>query len=205
GRSSVSSARGRVGGRCVVVRVLHAGQRGPLSFGAGRGGGAQGADVAGAHGTRCCGGAQSLDLVVLGGQAGQCQGALVLQRGDGLVLAGAAVGMAAGCGRGGHVMFELLLQVRIAAVEGRAGHAGLAGQRGDVATAAGGDVASQQRGCGDAGALLGLLPFVVGDGHGCYSLSAGLPAGSVSGWAASMASTTRWARSTSPCRRACSV
>src|SRR6516165_9789966 len=111
-------------------------------------------------------------------------------------------GGAAGRGRSGHVAFELLFEVRVGAVEGRAGHAGPAGQGGDVAAAAVGDVAGQQRGRGGADALLGLLPLVVGDGHGTHPPSAGA-GGSV--WAASMASTTRWARSTSACRRACSV
>src|SRR5260370_41227150 len=91
--------------------------------------------------------------------------------------------------------------MRIAAVEGGAGDAGVAGRGGEVAGGGGGDVAGQQRGRGGADALLGLLPLVVGDGHDHSP-----PAGSVPVFpAASMASTTRWARSTSACRRACSV
>src|SRR5260370_33070733 len=109
--------------------------------------------------------------------------------------------MSACCYRGGHVVFELLLEMRVAAVEGGAGDPGVAGEGADVAAAAGGDVAGQQCRGGGADALFGLLPGVVGGGHG-HSL----PVWRLPVWrAASMASTTRWARSRSACRRACSV
>ncbi|MGH3305363.1 MAG: hypothetical protein ACRDOK_27595 [Streptosporangiaceae bacterium] len=51
-------------------------------------GGRAAADAGGVPPLAGCG-AQALDLVVLGGQAGQGEGAEVLQGGDGLVLLGA--------------------------------------------------------------------------------------------------------------------
>jgi len=94
------------------------------------------------------------------------------------------------------LLFELLLQAGIAAVEGGAGHAGLAGQGGDVTVAAGRDVAGQQPGGRGTDALLDLAALLAGDTHGY------LPPGSA---AASMASTTRWALSSSAFSRVCSI
>jgi hypothetical protein len=53
----------------------------------------------------------------------------------------ARIGVLPGGGGLGELLFELFFQVRVAAVEGRAGDAGLAGQGSDVAMAAGRDVA----------------------------------------------------------------
>src|SRR5271157_3801100 len=154
------------------------------------------------------GSAQLGDLVVLGGQPGDCSGpelcqfcnllfgfeqtsaevrVLVLEPDDlrGSRIRQVAVGLHLGEAAG-----EFVLEVPVAAVEGGAGDAGFTRQRGDIAAAAGRDLPAKQPVHGGADAVLGLAPLDTADCH-WRSLAAA--------W--SMAAATWLARSCSAARR----
>src|ERR1035441_2654314 len=171
--------------------------RGLCSVGSGGAAGAGGVQVADAGGDPSC--AQPHDFLVLGGQPRQRELLELQQAGGGRLgcvqafLEAVVAGFECGdlrvprigvlpASRGlGDLLFELLLQVGVAAVEGGAGYAGLAGQGGDVAVAARRDAAGQEGGARGTDALLDLAALGVGDSDGYRP----------SGAAASMASTTR--------------
>src|SRR5208283_1408596 len=65
----------------------------------------------------------------------------------------------------GEAAGEFVLEVPVAAVEGGAGDAGFACQRGDIAAAAGRDLPAKQPVHGGADAVLGLAPLDTADCH----------------------------------------
>src|SRR6266511_5300567 len=99
----------------------------------------------------------------------------------------ADVGRCAGGGLSPTSVFELGLEVAVGGVEAAAGDACFGGEGAQVASAAGGDDSLQQpvHRCPDA--LLGLAAGLIGDSHSVAFEKDPL--------AASISSTTRWARS----------